>query len=109
VLVRASGAVEHLAAGGPVLGVFPDGTYKAGEVAVESGDRIVLYTDGITEARNDVDEEFGEDRLIAIAVESRACSAPALQARIAEAVASFSGGRFHDDATLIVMAADREC
>ncbi len=108
VLVRASGAVERLSAGGPVLGVFPEATYLPGDAVIEHGDRIVLYTDGITEARNEADEEFGEDRLISIAVENRPCSAPALQARIAEAVASFSGGRFHDDATLIVMAADQE-
>jgi sigma-B regulation protein RsbU (phosphoserine phosphatase) len=109
VLVRASGEVERLAAGGPVLGVFPDATFAAGEAAFERGDRLVLYTDGITEARDEADDEFGEDRLISIAVENRGCSAPALQARLAEAVAAFSGGRFLDDATLIVMALDREC
>lgn len=108
VLVRGSGNVERLSAGGAVLGVFPEATYLPGEAVLERGDRIVLYTDGITEARNEADEEFGEDRLISIAVESRACSAPALQARIAEAVASFSGGHFHDDATLIVMAVDQD-
>jgi sigma-B regulation protein RsbU (phosphoserine phosphatase) len=66
----------------------------------------VLFTDGITEARDESDVEFGEDRLISLAVENRGCSAPALQARLAAAVAAFTGGRFQDDATLIVLAAE---
>jgi phosphoserine phosphatase RsbU/P len=106
ILVRANGDVDRLEPGGAVLGVFPDGTYDQGRLAVASGDRLVLFTDGITEARNGEDVEFGEDRLIALAVEHRSCSAPALQARLADAVASFTGGRFQDDATLIVMAAE---
>ena len=89
-----------------MLGVFPDAAYEQGRVAVGSGDRLVLFTDGITEARNAKDDEFGEDALIALAVENRACSAPALQARLAEAVEAFAGGHFQDDATLIVMAAE---
>jgi len=106
ILVRAGGQVERLEAGGPVLGVLQDGTYAKGRVSIGSGDRLVLFTDGITEARNSADEEFGEDRLIALVVENRSCSAPALQARLAAAAATFTGGRFQDDATLIVIAAD---
>ena len=106
VLVRAGGEVERLTAGGAVLGVFPDGSYGQDRVSMERGDRLVLFTDGITEARDESDEEFGEDRLAALATEHRACSAPALQARLTEAVSSFASGRFHDDATLIVLAAD---
>lgn len=105
ILVRASGAVERLSAGGAVLGVLRDGAYEQAHASVGAGDRLVLYTDGITEARNAADEEFGEERLVALAVEHRGCSAPALQARLAEAVASFTGGKFQDDATLIVLAA----
>jgi sigma-B regulation protein RsbU (phosphoserine phosphatase) len=134
ILVRADGTIERLATGGAVLGVFPDGVYEQGQVAIQSGDRLVLYTDGITEARSILpvvdsnprrapapgvspvsgagsspdlsDEEFGEPRLIDLVVANRACSAPSLQARLAEAVAAFSEGRFQDDATLIVMAAE---
>jgi len=108
ILVRADGTVERLATGGPVLGVFPDGSYEQGQVAIQSGDRLVLYTDGITDARpsETVDDDFGEERLIDLVVAERTCSAPALQSRLAEAVAAFSGGHFQDDATLIVMAAD---
>jgi sigma-B regulation protein RsbU (phosphoserine phosphatase) len=106
ILVRATGDVERLVAGGPVLGVLPDGVYDQGRVAVATGDRLILFTDGITEARNRTGDEFGEERLIRNAVENRGCSAPALQSRLASAVAEFTGGRFQDDATLIVMAAE---
>jgi sigma-B regulation protein RsbU (phosphoserine phosphatase) len=122
ILVRADGSIERLTHGGPVLGVFPDAAYEQGRVLIGSGDRLVLFTDGITEARRPrhhaadqrefedeelgADVEFGEARLIALAIENRGCSAPALQARLAGAVASFTGGTFQDDATLIVLAAE---
>ena len=106
ILVRAEGTVERLAHGGAVLGVFSDRVYEQGCVSIARGDRLVLYTDGITEARNGGDDEFGEDRLVALAVEHRSCSAPALQARLVDAVTNFTGGRFQDDATLIVVAAE---
>ena len=108
IIVRADGTVERLEAGGPVLGIFADARYEEGQVNVGSGDRLVLFTDGITEAHapeSDADE-FGEDRLVDLARLHRACSAPALQARLNEAVVAFTGGRFQDDATLMVMAAE---
>jgi FixJ family two-component response regulator len=106
ILIRGDGAVERLVAGGPVMGVFADPAYEQGRVPIGSGDRLVLFTDGITEARNSDDAEFGEERLIELAIENRACSAPALQARLADAVATFAGGAFQDDATLMVLAAE---
>ena len=107
IVVRADGTVERLAEGGPVLGVFPDAEYNQGQIAICSGDRIIFYTDGVTEAHaadGAEEDEFGEDRLVAAAVTHRACSAPAMQARLAQDVATFTGGAFQDDATLIVLA-----
>jgi sigma-B regulation protein RsbU (phosphoserine phosphatase) len=116
IVVRADGSVDRLTAGGPVLGIFPESAYEQGRVNVSPGDRLVLFTDGITEARAQGDdpgnddphngEEFGDERLVDLTVTHRTCSAPALQARLSEAVASFTGGRFHDDATLMVAAAE---
>lgn len=102
-LIRSDGTIERLDAGGPVLGVLADATYRDERVEVAAGDRLVLFTDGITEARNRADEEFGEERLAALAVEHRACGAGALQRMLAEAVAAFTGGAVQDDATLIVL------
>jgi len=113
ILVRADGSVERLGAGGPVMGVFPDATYEQGRVTVGSGDRLVLFTDGITEVlcagEDDGGPEhidFGEERLTALTIEHRACSAPALQARLAAGVSAFAGGTFQDDATLMVLAVE---
>jgi phosphoserine phosphatase RsbU/P len=105
VLVRADGHIERLGTGGAVLGVLPESTYDQGHVSLSAGDRLLLFTDGITEARDEHDEEFGEARLVSLAAEHRSCSAPALQARLVDAVATFTGGHFQDDATLIVLAA----
>jgi len=104
VIVHADGATERLSCGGPVLGVINDAPYEQGQAIVACGDRIILFTDGLTEARRADDEEWGEDRLIAAAVENLGCSAPALQSRLMDSCASFTGGAFQDDATLIVVA-----
>ncbi|HVZ23575.1 MAG TPA: SpoIIE family protein phosphatase [Vicinamibacterales bacterium] len=106
ILVRETGTVERLCTGGPVLGVVANAAYRQATVTMSVGDRLVLYTDGLTEACDGDGDEFGEDRLIAEAVRHRHCSAPALQARLSHTVASFAGGRLQDDATLLVLAAD---
>jgi sigma-B regulation protein RsbU (phosphoserine phosphatase) len=106
-LVRGDGSVERLGIGGPVLGVLSDADYEQAQVPIGAGDRLVLYTDGLTEARDESDEEFGEDRLLQAAITHRGCSAPSLQARLAAAVAGFTGGHLQDDATLIVLASDQ--
>ena len=106
IVVRHDGSIARLTEGGPVLGVFSDATYEQGHFQISSGDRIVLFTDGVTEARNGDDEEFGEARLIDAAMMNRCCSAPALEARLSESVASFTSDTLQDDATLIVVAVD---
>lgn len=103
-LVRANGEIVRLSSGGTVLGVFPDASYRGDELPLACGDRLVLYTDGITEARSAEDEEFGDARLAAGLHAHRALDAPALHARLLEMVTSFTGGVFQDDATLIVVA-----
>jgi sigma-B regulation protein RsbU (phosphoserine phosphatase) len=105
-LVRADGSSERLGIGGPVLGVLPEAEYEQATISLGGGDRVVLFTDGLTEARDAADVEFGEPRLLEAVIAHRACSAPALQARLADAVATFTGGHLQDDATLIVLASD---
>jgi sigma-B regulation protein RsbU (phosphoserine phosphatase) len=104
ILVRRDGSHMRLQAGGPPLGLFPNGSYEQGELQFESGDRLVLYTDGVTEARNPKAEEFGDDRLIRALKESRSLSAPAMQEKLLEAVSKFSARGFEDDATIVVMS-----
>ena len=105
-LAHADGSVTRLRAGGTVLGVFPDAIYEEAHEPIVAGDRLVLFTDGVIEARNQADEEFGEDRLLAALIANRACSAPALEARLSAEVAGFTGGMLQDDATLIVVAVE---
>jgi len=104
ILVRASGEVIRLDAGGAVLGVFPKWSYGQATIKLESGDRLVLFTDGITEASNSRDEEFGEERLTQLISALRDRGAHELKNRILQTVSSFTAGRAQDDATLVVVA-----
>ena len=102
-LIRAGGAVERLTEGGMVLGVFPDNAYEQAELPLESGDRLLFYTDGITEARNASGQWYDEDKLAAAASAARSQPVEAMKDSLLAHVNAFSGGQFEDDATLIVV------
>jgi sigma-B regulation protein RsbU (phosphoserine phosphatase) len=104
ILVRASGEVVRLNAGGAVLGVFPKWDYEQATVSLEPGDRLVLFTDGVTEAANARDEEFGEERLAQLISALRDRGANELKNRILKSVSTFTAGGAQDDATLVVVA-----
>ncbi len=106
ILMRRDGSHVRLREGGAVLGVFADWDYEQNEIPFAAGDRILLFTDGVTEVRNAEGEEFGEHRLIELLKSIRHMGAKELQARVNRTVAEFSGGEFQDDATLIAMSAD---
>jgi serine phosphatase RsbU (regulator of sigma subunit) len=103
-LARTTGDVEALRATGTVLGVFPDAQYLAGEAVLRVGDRLLLYTDGITEACNPDDEEFGMERLTTILANNRHLSAAQLHAAVMNEVTRFATTGFQDDATLLAVA-----
>ncbi len=105
ILVKANGTVVRLDAGGAVLGVLPEWKYEQATVSLDPGDRLVLFTDGITEAANAREEEFGEERLAQLISALRDRGAYELKNRILQTVASFTAGRAQDDATLVVIAA----
>jgi sigma-B regulation protein RsbU (phosphoserine phosphatase) len=100
-LVRGSGDVVRLNPGGTVMGVFADTTYREESVPLAAGDRLVLYTDGITEALSPAGEEFGEEGLIAAIHAHADLAAPALTDALFDDVLAFAGGTLGDDATLI--------
>jgi sigma-B regulation protein RsbU (phosphoserine phosphatase) len=104
ILVHRDGAHERLEAGGGVLGVFPHQTFAAGAAQLAPGDRVILFTDGVTEACDTAGEEFGDARLLHLLQEHRAATASALQEKILAGAGEFSQGHWHDDATLLVVA-----
>jgi len=105
-VVRSDGSHERLREGGAVLGVFATRNYEMGSAQLSPGDRVILFTDGVTEACNPAGEEFGEARLLCLLQEQHSLSADGLQAKILAAVAEFSGGRWQDDATLVVLVCE---
>ena len=103
-LIRPDGAVELLAPGGTVLGVFMESTYEPGEFAIGPGDRLVFYTDGITESRNAAGDEYGEERLVDAARRFRTLLAQDMLASLLEEIVAFNNSTYEDDATLIIAA-----
>jgi sigma-B regulation protein RsbU (phosphoserine phosphatase) len=101
-LIR-DGTCIRMKEGGPVLGVFPDRRYLQGNVELQSGDCLLLFTDGVTEARSASGREFGEERLRALLIGGHKLRAADLRDRIMAAVSEFSDGLVHDDATLMVV------
>jgi sigma-B regulation protein RsbU (phosphoserine phosphatase) len=103
-VLHRDGTHDRLREGGLVLGVFANQLFKSGTAQLRSGDRMVLYTDGVTEACNSDDEEFGEERLLQVLQQDPARSAVEIQKNILHAAAEFSRGPWQDDATLLVIA-----
>ena len=63
-VVRDDGSHEHLTVGGMVIGAFPGAIYEAASITLKTGDFIFFFTDGISETQNEMDEEYGEERLL---------------------------------------------
>jgi len=104
ILVRTGTNAVRLENGGAVLGVFPEWRYETSCLRLESGDRLFLYTDGITEAENSATEEFGDERLIASALACVGESTDAVKSRVIFDVQQFCDFHLRDDATLIVIS-----
>jgi sigma-B regulation protein RsbU (phosphoserine phosphatase) len=102
VLVHLDGSVERLASTGLVLGVSNEWTYTGGTTAFTSGDTLVCFTDGITEALSPGGDEYGEDRLIDRIRKYRRETPERVAAAVLDEVMHWAGGAAQDDATLIV-------
>jgi hypothetical protein len=100
-LFRKDGTLVRLDEGGPPLGIFPDCGYGQQELVLGSGDRLLLFTDGVTESCNANGEEFGDDRLIALGgVE---VDATTLHESVVDAVKAFSADVTRDDVTVVAL------
>jgi sigma-B regulation protein RsbU (phosphoserine phosphatase) len=103
---RRSGAIERLEAGGIPLGVMEDAAYESGKCVLEPGDWLAIFTDGVVEAENTQQQEYGEMRLLAM-LHSGAMTTPAiLLNNIMADLDRFAGNApQHDDVTCVLMRA----
>jgi len=102
-LIRSNGDISRLSEGGVLLGAMPTLTpYKVGQAVMGEGDILVLYTDGVTEAMNELDEEFDEQGLIDSVLSRREQDPSGILAGIISDVTDYCGNRISDDLTLIV-------
>lgn len=102
--LNASGGIDLLRTEGMPLGLIETETYVDDSVKLGPGDSIILYTDGITEARNNLKEEFGEERLKEVVLKNHYASPLPMINAIKGELAKFVGNELqHDDCTLIVI------
>jgi serine phosphatase RsbU (regulator of sigma subunit)/DNA-binding NarL/FixJ family response regulator len=103
-LLRQNGNVERLGPTATVLGLFPEWECSVAETELVSGDVLVIYTDGMTEATNKDKEEFGEQRLQDLAWDNRGRESRAILQNLQHAVREFAGDP-EDDLTLVIARA----
>jgi GAF domain-containing protein len=101
-VVRADGSVHKVGSPGSLLGLFPDVQVSDETSELSAGDALVLYTDGVTEARGD-SGEFGEDRLIRLLSDLAGADAEPMADAVQRAVNDFSGQTRRDDIAVLVM------
>jgi sigma-B regulation protein RsbU (phosphoserine phosphatase) len=103
-IFRTDGTVEELSGGGIVMGFLPNQVYKQITVAFKSGDLLLAYTDGITEAQNREEEEFGEKRLISLIKANLNLNSYDLKNLILEEVNLFTHSDIvSDDRTILIV------
>jgi sigma-B regulation protein RsbU (phosphoserine phosphatase) len=94
---------DRLGEGGMMLGVEKDRNYREGSVQLDPGDLICLYTDGITEQKDQGEkDEYGEDRLIDFVRMNKFLPPESLQEALFEDVVAFGAGQQHDDITTVI-------
>lgn len=104
VLMSNDGSIKLLEAGGLILGMMPNMPYQQETVALVPGDWIVMYTDGVTEATNNADEEFEEQRLIEIVRVNRDQTAEKMLNELLSKVKDFSEDQpQNDDITMLIL------
>lgn len=107
ILVRHDGEVQLLEAGGPLLGALKGAAFQSGELMLEPGDTVVVYSDGVVECRNPEGEEFGLDRLIAALPRAKQQSAHGTLMMLLAVVQEFANGYpMSDDMSLTLIQRD---
>ena len=103
-ILRQRGATEMLRAGGPPLGVFGDANHETGVCTIDPGDRLLLVTDGVTEAVDPDGDDFGMHRVEDLLIEYYDRGADELVGALNEAVQKWTGDAApHDDVTVVTL------
>lgn len=98
------GTMSQLGSGGLPLGILPGADYAMGQVTLKSGESLVVYSDGVSEAVNPLDEEFGIERLSAVIQKNLAGSASGLRDKVESALSEFTKtAPANDDITLLIV------
>jgi sigma-B regulation protein RsbU (phosphoserine phosphatase) len=105
IVLGADGDVIELNSSGAILGRFPDWQYSQTNRKLSHGDTLLFFTDGVVEACDQQNELFGEQKLVQIAHKFAHQTASELQDTLLQAASAHCGGKFQDDATLIVLQA----
>jgi sigma-B regulation protein RsbU (phosphoserine phosphatase) len=96
--------IEELATGGIVIGMFPQASYEEAIVDLRKGDVLIIFTDGVTEALNTAEEEFGEDRLKALIRRVAPLTIHEITETVSDELREWIGSApQHDDLTFVVM------
>ena len=103
-LLRAGRDIEQLTVGGTVVGMFSEASYEEATVDLHPGDVLLVFTDGVPEAHNPEDEEFGEDRLQLLLRQTAHLQADEISARLSAEMKNWiRDAEQYDDLTFIVM------
>jgi sigma-B regulation protein RsbU (phosphoserine phosphatase) len=106
ILRRSTGGIERLSNGGLPLGMWADKSYEAGSVILQPGDWLVIFTDGVVEAVNVRDEEYGEERMLNLLQAGAAATPDELLRRMMSDLDAFVGATpQHDDVTCMLVKA----
>ena len=103
-LLRASGRIDTLTEGGLLLGIMPEAEYASGSVRLDPGDLLVFYSDGVTDARDLAEQDFGDERLMAFLRECQTMRPEEVVEKLIQTVRAFSPrAKPTDDVTVVVM------
>jgi phosphoserine phosphatase RsbU/P len=109
IIGRADGTIEQLSSGGLPLGIMPFAEYEIGHAQIDPGDVLVVYSDGVTEANNINEDEFGIERLQNVIKAHVSQSASRIRDRVEAALSDFTGTAApNDDITLVIVKKNEE-
>ncbi|MBX3292686.1 MAG: SpoIIE family protein phosphatase [Acidobacteria bacterium] len=101
---RTSGSIEELSSGGLPLGLMAFAEYESGSLALSVGDVLMVYSDGVSEANNLAEDEFGLDRLKEVLLKNRDRSSSGIRDKVESALSDFTGtAPANDDITLLII------